>query len=985
MHNDDRRRWRQDLGRRSSRVGTVRGTSASAAASPPRLVGREAALGELSEAVNGSAAVVVVEGEPGVGKTRLVSELLTEAGVPIHGGLWVACPPLAEPYTLGPVVDALLAAAGDRVGELGLSDLAGALRPLFPEWSSQLPPALESTGDAGAARHRVFRALAELMTALEADLIIVDDLQWSDEVTREVLLVLADRRGRPLRLVLTYRAHESGADWLPRFTSRLRPVGPLVRLVLQPLDAAGTAALASSMLADQPVSRAFAEHLHGHTGGLPLAIEECVHLMIRRKDLVWRDGAWSRLPLAEIVVPPTVRDAVLEQVARLPTPATAVLRAAAVAGEPLSEQGLLRVSGLSQPEFTDGLADCVDQGLLRRTREGVSLRHVLAGRAVYEATPERERRVLHERAGLLMEEEPAPPLARLAAHFQLAGDTARWERYADRAVDVALETGDDTTASTLLLGLVAGEKESAERLCALVDKVPFGSIPASLQLHDLADALRQKLNRGEHPPAVEAELRFQLSRVLNEVDEFDESLVEIERALPDLERDLPSVAISMVVLAWPRGRSPRSTHLRWLQRATELSAKLPPTERLRVATVRAAILLLLGDERGWAETRAIPERAHNGRERRIVTLAHINIGDAAIRWGRYDEAGERLRIARRLVADYDHARTAELVECTQVHLDWCTGNWTNLDERAGELADNEDIRPVSRLEPLMVRALLRLAAGETAPAVDGLERVLQGARDAGGWESMAESAAALSRIHLRQERVAAALEVTEELVCRVLDTGIWPWGISAIPARVEALVAAGNGAEAERLTTAFAGLVGDASSAAAAALLECRAMLAEAAADDDVAVRLLDEAVDAWAGLPNPYRAAECRERRGLLLVAIGRTRQGLDELAQALTSYAGLPAAADVDRVAHVLRGHGRAVPRAWRGGRKGYGSDLSPRELEVVTLAAEGHTNREIAEALHRSHHTVGTQLRSAMRKLEVGSRAALAAKAVAAGLLE
>jgi DNA-binding CsgD family transcriptional regulator/tetratricopeptide (TPR) repeat protein len=968
-------------------VSRVRGASAPAALSPPRLVGRDAALGELGDAVRQAASVLLIEGEPGVGKTRLVTEALPQSGTPIEGSLWVACPPLAEPYTLGPIVDALLAVAGERIAGLELSVLAGALRPLVPEWSDHLPSALEPAGDAGAARHRVFRALAELMTALDVDLVVVDDLQWSDEVTREFLLFLADRRGRPLRLVLTHRTQENGGEWMPQFTARLRPVGPLVRLTLEPLDASGTAALASSMLADQPVSQAFAEHLHGHTGGLPLAIEECVHLMIRRRDLVWREGAWSRLPLAEIVVPPTVRDAVLEQAARLAAPASAVLRAAAVAGESLSEQGLLQVSGLSLLDFTDGLADCVDHGLLRRARDGVSLRHVLAGRAIYEATPERERRALHERTGLLLEQEPAPPLARLADHFQLAGDSARWEQYAYRAVDVALETGDDTTASTLLLELIAGETESAERLCALVDKVPFGSIPTSLQLHDLADALRQMLDRGDHPPAVEAELRFQLSRVLNEVDEFEESLVEIERALPDLERDLPSVAISMIVLAWPRGRSPRSTHLRWLERATELSTKLPPTERLRVSTVRAAILLLLGDERGWAETRAIPERARNGRERRIVTLAHINVGDAAMRWGRYDEAVERLRIARRLVSDYDHARTAELVECTQVHLDWCTGEWSGLDVRASELADNEDIRPVSRLEPLMVRALLRLAAGETASAVDELERVLHGARDAGGWESVAEPAAALARIHLREGRVTEALAMTEEPVRRALDTGIWPWGVSAIPARVEALVAADKVAEAQRVTTAFGDLVGEASAAAAAAaaLSECRALLARAAGEDIVAAELLEMAGEGWAGLPNPYRAAGCRERRGLLLVATGRASEGLDELAHVMTSYAALPATADVDRVAHFLRGHGRPVPRAWRGGRKGYGSDLSPRELEVVTLAAEGRTNREIAETLHRSHHTVGTQLRSAMRKLEVGSRAALAAKAVAAGLLE
>ncbi|UMG92876.1 helix-turn-helix transcriptional regulator [Nocardioides sp. TF02-7] len=116
-----------------------------------------------------------------------------------------------------------------------------------------------------------------------------------------------------------------------------------------------------------------------------------------------------------------------------------------------------------------------------------------------------------------------------------------------------------------------------------------------------------------------------------------------------------------------------------------------------------------------------------------------------------------------------------------------------------------------------------------------------------------------------------------------------------------------------------------------------------------------------------------------------GRARGGLDVLAEALAAYAALLAPGDVDRVAHLLRAHGRAVPRTWRGGRKGYGSALSPRERDVVGLAAEGLTNREIADALHRSHHTVASQLRSAMKKVGAPSRAALVARVTAAGLLD
>jgi DNA-binding CsgD family transcriptional regulator len=86
---------------------------------------------------------------------------------------------------------------------------------------------------------------------------------------------------------------------------------------------------------------------------------------------------------------------------------------------------------------------------------------------------------------------------------------------------------------------------------------------------------------------------------------------------------------------------------------------------------------------------------------------------------------------------------------------------------------------------------------------------------------------------------------------------------------------------------------------------------------------------------------------------------------------------------VERTLREHGMKAWSGWRGGRRGYGDQLSPRELEVVRLVVAGRTTREIAGDLCRSPDTVYTQLRSAMRKLGVSSRTALAVHAAEAGL--
>ncbi|MGH2477802.1 MAG: AAA family ATPase, partial [Candidatus Limnocylindrales bacterium] len=140
-------------------------SAASPAIASPALVGRGGELDELREALAGGPVVVLIEGEAGIGKSRLLAELWASGRAP-RSRLDARCPPFRQPHTLGALVDALRVSV-DGVRELDLSALGGALRPLFPEWPDELPPALEPAEDATAARHRLFRALAELLGHLE--------------------------------------------------------------------------------------------------------------------------------------------------------------------------------------------------------------------------------------------------------------------------------------------------------------------------------------------------------------------------------------------------------------------------------------------------------------------------------------------------------------------------------------------------------------------------------------------------------------------------------------------------------------------------------------------------------------------------------------------------------------------------------------------------------------------------------------------------
>ena len=96
-------------------------------------------MAALTQAVTDSPAVILVEGEAGIGKTQLVQEFLSAQASLKNHVLTASCPPLRTPCTLGAIVDALRLAA-DGIAGLQLSPLTGALRPLFPEWAADLPP-----------------------------------------------------------------------------------------------------------------------------------------------------------------------------------------------------------------------------------------------------------------------------------------------------------------------------------------------------------------------------------------------------------------------------------------------------------------------------------------------------------------------------------------------------------------------------------------------------------------------------------------------------------------------------------------------------------------------------------------------------------------------------------------------------------------------------------------------------------------------------
>jgi DNA-binding CsgD family transcriptional regulator len=308
-----------------------------------------------------------------------------------------------------------------------------------------------------------------------------------------------------------------------------------------------------------------------------------------------------------------------------------------------------------------------------------------------------------------------------------------------------------------------------------------------------------------------------------------------------------------------------------------------------------------------------------------------------------------------------------------------------LRERVSAVADADDVRLLTRTEARLIQGLLDLAGGDRRAAEEELCGVLDHVARLGFAEpGTALAAAALGRLHLADGEAARALQVTGPMLEMIERKDVWLWAGDIAPVHCLALVGVGAVDQAEQVAGRFAAGLGDLDAPAPrAAVATCRAILAEARGDRRSAAMLFRDAAAAWATLPRPYDEQLALEREAVNLVPEDRVA-GVEVLTSVEARLRELGARRDADRVAQTLRSLGVDVPRAWKSGPRGYGNHLSPREREVLTLVAQGRTNREAAQVLFLSPKTVGRHLGTAMRKLGVSSRTAAAMAAAEAGLI-
>ncbi len=402
-----------------------------------KLVGRVAELAELREhldrVLSGDGRLVLVSGEPGIGKTRLANELAIYAHL---RGAWVLRGHCDEqdvgvPYL--PFVESLrqlfsLAGRGsvEKLGER-MIDLA-----LFlPEIGSKDAPARALSPE--DERIRIFDSVSQWAATASRQrpmVFVLDDLHWADRTSLRLLHHLA-RTLRHDRILLlgTYREMELDADHpLEALLNQMNRERLLYRVALRRFSEADTQMLLSGIF-DTQISKDLTSAIYRETEGNPFFIEEVVKGLVEEGKIYQADGRWQQLRIEELEIPRSVKAAIGRRLQKAGETSRRVLTIAAVIGREFDPDVLVTTSQLPEDSVLDALDEAKRLQVIRETRglrgTRYTFEHALIRQTLYEDLNARRRARLHQQVGEALEvtyrARPEDHLEELAYHFGESG------------------------------------------------------------------------------------------------------------------------------------------------------------------------------------------------------------------------------------------------------------------------------------------------------------------------------------------------------------------------------------------------------------------------------------------------------------------------------------------------------------------------------------------------------------------------------------
>jgi DNA-binding SARP family transcriptional activator/tetratricopeptide (TPR) repeat protein len=463
------------------------------------LVGRQGELVQLHTwwALPDQERVLMISGEAGIGKTRLLAETASQA----HAAGATVLAGRAPEQTLVPY-QPFLEALGHYAFNAPLEDLRAVTRRSGPELGRLIPeirrrlPELgpPEPGDPETDRYRLFEAVAALLGEISASgplLVVLDDLHWSDRPTLLLLRHLARApQASGLRILGAYRPGEHGTEGFAAAAAGLRHERLVRELEVRGLPEPDATELVRLRTLGTP-SAAFVRALYAGTEGNPYFIEEMVRHLA---DSGVRPHEASAGELQRFGLPEGVRGVISRRLARLDEDGLECLKVASVIGRDFDSALLETVLGFDEERFLRALEVALDAGLVCESPSEpgcYSFAHALVRETLYAAMSSQRRTRVHRRVGLALEQLRDPPLGALAHHFTRAAEPGD----AERAIRYALAAGAQATA------MLANE-EAAEHYARALD-VLERSDPDALErrcelLVELGEA---RLRSGERPSA----------------------------------------------------------------------------------------------------------------------------------------------------------------------------------------------------------------------------------------------------------------------------------------------------------------------------------------------------------------------------------------------------------------------------------------------------------------------------------------------------
>ncbi|MFI1397994.1 AAA family ATPase [Streptomyces sp. NPDC020681] len=925
-----------------------------------RFIGRQREFGLLVDVLRHPPGVVMIEGEAGIGKSRLVREAVRSAGD--RRVLTGFCHPLREPFPFGPVVDALRKAGRWLPPPGRIPPTAGALARLLPDLADRLPPPPPRPEDAQSDRHQLVQAVRSFLEALGAATLVVEDLHWVDEATRELLLLLARDLPEQLSLVLTFRAEDLPVDTPLLGAAYRRPPGTGGTVIrLDPLSEQDVQELAHAALGPR-ATPALSRVLYHRSEGLPLVAEEDLITLCEHDQFLSSDDL-AALEHAE--VPRSLREAVAERLAALSPAGAAIVDAACVLAAPTAEPLLAGVAGLDADSGAKGLTEALRSSLLRETGSSQYVfRHVLAQQAAYQHIPGPQRARLHRRALEVLESQSPPPLVQIAHHTLALGDHEAWLRQAEAAADQAIALGDQGTAATLLQQILDQPQPDTglrSRAALALARIAVNGVDYAAN----AAVLRRILADPQLPVATRGDIRLTLGIIMISQVGDRAGFRQLDEAVEELSSRPERAARAMTALAMNEQDGASDHAWTWLDRAED-TIRDSPDVAIR-ATVHATRLTLLardGNAEVWPLLERLPRWPDDAEVLRQTARALYNVGEIAIELGHDRDAIALLEESRALAGRAGIPYLECYCRIALLRLAGLAGHWTDLEQRFATLGDEfPDIRMASA-EQAMVNARLAAARGQHARALEWLDAAAASGERESQVTMACRAAAEIAAIRLAQGEPEAALATTDPAVAALRRAGAWARATGLVPVAVEAALARGGREAAGQLAQeAEGGLRGRDAPGAIAELHLAWGLLRDE--DAEAAAEQFGRAREMWQQIGRPYESNRAAERQGC---ALGRSHPDVvvRHLTQAIDAYERLGAASDAARCQRTLRELGLARPSPR--GRRGYGDQLSPRERQVAELLARGATNQDIAQALFLSPRTIEQHVAHVLKKLGV-----------------